>query len=52
MQVQIDQNRSIFLAFAPSPIVDAQVVNGNARWRLRRFLPNAAQHGVITGGDG
>ena len=28
VQVQIDQNGSIVLAFAPSPIVDAQVANG------------------------
>jgi len=28
VQVQIDQNRSIVLTFAPSPIIDAQVANG------------------------
>src|SRR5450755_2507232 len=51
-QVQIDQNRSVVLAFTPSPIVDAQVANRECGWGLRRGLANAVQNGVITGGDG
>jgi hypothetical protein len=50
-QVQIDQNGSLVLAFTPSPIVDAQVANRECGWRLRRWLANAAQNRVITGGD-
>lgn len=52
MQVQIDQDRSILLPFAPSPIIDSQVANGERRGHWRRFLPNAAQYRVITGYDG
>ena len=51
-EVEINQNCSKVLAFAPSPIVDAQVVNGKRGWRLHRWLANTAQNGVITGGDG
>jgi hypothetical protein len=29
MQVQIDQNRSVILAFAPGSVIDIQVTNGN-----------------------
>ena len=51
-EVEINLNSSKVLAFAPSPIVDAQVMNGKRRWRLHRWLTNTAQNGVITGGDG
>ena len=52
VQVQIDQNRSIVLTFAPSPIIDTQVANGGA-WRIpQSLLPNAPQNRVIAGGNG
>jgi hypothetical protein len=51
VQVQVDQNGSILLAFAPSPIVDAEVVNGEYGWLPRRFLPDAAQDCIITCSD-
>ena len=51
VQVQINQNGSIVLAFAPGPIVDAEVVNGKCGWLPHRFLPNTAQNGVITGSN-
>ena len=34
MQVQIDQNCSVVLAFAPGPIIHAQVANGKDRGLL------------------
>jgi hypothetical protein len=51
MQVEVNQDRSIFLAFPPSPIIDAQVVNWGSRY-LRRLLSNAPQNRVITGANG
>src|SRR5882724_4561233 len=52
VQVQIHQDRSILLPFAPSPIVNSQVANGRSGGGLCRLLPNAAQYGVITCRDG
>jgi hypothetical protein len=52
VQVQIDQNRSVVLAFAPSPIIDAQVANGKDRGLLLGLLPDTAQNGIVAGGDG
>jgi hypothetical protein len=51
MQIQIDQDRSIVLPFSPSPIVHAQIVNRGYRRRRCRFLPIAAQHGIVAGDD-
>ena len=40
VRVQIDQNRSILLAFAPSPIIKSQVLHGKGGC-FRRIFPNA-----------
>ena len=51
-ELHIDQNRSILLAFAPSPIINAQVPKG-LPWRIPHpLLPNASQNRVIAGGNG
>ena len=51
-EFHIDQNRSILLTFAPSPIIDTQVPNGAARQLPHRLLLNAPQNRVVAGGDG
>jgi hypothetical protein len=51
-EFHIDQNRSILLAFAPSPIIDTQVPKGAPRRIPHRLLPNASQNRVIAGGNG
>jgi hypothetical protein len=49
VEVQIHQDRSVVLAFAPRPIVDSQVAYRDRD--LRRFLSDPAQNRVIAGGD-
>ena len=51
-EFHIDQNRSVLLAFAPSPVIDTQVPNGAPRRIPHRLLPNASQNSVIAGGNG
>lgn len=51
VQIQVDENRSILLPFAPRPIIYAEV----AHWRtvlLSSLLPDPAQYGVVTGSHG
>ena len=49
-EIQINQDRPIFLPLAPSPIIHPDVVNrGRAGPVCRFLLSNATQHGVITG---
>jgi hypothetical protein len=50
MQVKVYQDRSIILAFAPSPIIDPQVVNRSGRC-FRRLFSDAPENRIITGGD-
>jgi hypothetical protein len=52
VRVQVDKNRSILLAFSPSPIVDTQVVNREHGKVLIGFLPHAPQHSVVVGHEG
>jgi len=52
MQVQIDQNCSVVLAFAPGPIIHAQVANGKDRGLLLGLLLDTAQNGIIADSDG
>src|SRR4051794_11678791 len=52
VQVQVDEDRSIVLALAPSPIINAEVANGRDAYFLQRLLANAAQDSIVAGGDG
>ena len=48
VQIQVDEDRSIFLPFAPGPVIDAQVAHGRARF-VYGFLPDAAENGIVAG---
>ena len=51
VQVQVDHDCSVLLAFAPSPVIDTQVTNGQTIL-MYRFLLDAAEDGVVAGAHG
>jgi hypothetical protein len=51
VQVQVDHDRSVLLPFAPSPVIDTKVTNGQTIVR-DGFLLDATEDGVVAGAHG
>src|SRR5690242_10565469 len=51
VQIQVDQNRSVFLPFAPGPVIDAQVAHRRTDVRYGS-VADSAENGIVAGAQG